>query len=593
MICDICAIGCRLAEDSHGACGKYTLKNGAITEIYPDRYLVACPISIETMPLLHFYPGGKFLQISTTGCNFDCPGCVSTVIVREMNHSSGALRHLSPEQVVAEALKYECLGITMLMNDPLASFQSFLRVAKCAREHGLLVCCSSNGYFSPASLAQIIPWLDGINIGVKGLDDASYRRCGAPSALPAFENIARLFAAGVHVEISSMYARGGEQELLELAGRIAAISPNMPLHIMRYIPLEEAVPESETSIREAEALQGQLKQTLNYVYLFNSPGTRALDSHCPDCGRLTYRRDFYGPMGAKLRISAEELPKSDACPDCGADLNIVGAARRALYQEGGFEGGYPFTRALELLESILLAMGVTSSRQVAAVWEDTLINQRLEKLHHEIQNLSASLEIINHCGEIAGLPQEASELVQYMRERMQRVMEFSKEAPTRPRVYYAMGKPLFCISGQRMENQLVETAGGRSVNRELTVKGRPGATISAEQLNALNPEVIFISAFISSSIEDFYASCREEGVDVEALRRGRVFCHPAAGWDFGSPRWILGLMYISNSLFPASARFDIMAEAREFYRRFYGLDFNSGTINRSFSKPSTEWRWHE
>lgn len=52
-------------------------------------------------------------------------------------------------------------------------------------------------------------------------------------------------------------------------------------------------------------------------------------------------------------------------------------------------------------------------------------------------------------------------------------------------------------------------------------------------------------------------------------------------------------MYISNSLFPASARFDIMAEAREFYRRFYGLDFNSGTINRSFSKPSTEWRWHE
>jgi cell division FtsZ-interacting protein ZapD len=26
-----------------------------------------------TMPILHFHPAAKFLQISTMGCNFDCP----------------------------------------------------------------------------------------------------------------------------------------------------------------------------------------------------------------------------------------------------------------------------------------------------------------------------------------------------------------------------------------------------------------------------------------------------------------------------------------------------------------------------------------
>ena len=61
-----------------------------------------------------------------------------------------------------------------------------------------------------------------------------------------------------------------------------------------------------------------------------------------------------------------------------------------------------------------------------------------------------------------------------------------------------------------MENQLVETAGGTSVNRNIDVKGRPGAGITVDQLNSLNPEIIFISAFISSSADDFYEECLQK-----------------------------------------------------------------------------------
>lgn len=591
MKCDVCAIGCQMKEGGRGACGKYELINGEIAELYPDRYLMVCPISIETMPMLHFYPGGKFLQISTTGCNFDCPGCVSTVIVKEIKHNSAALRHLTPEQVVTEAMAQDCLGIALLMNDPLASFQSFLGVARCAREHGLLAGFSSNGYFSPASLEKIMPWLDFVNIGVKGIDDASYRRCGAPCARPVFDNIERLHAGGVHVEVSCMYARGGRREVIQLAHRLAAVSETIPLHIMRFIPLEQTGPETEASIREAEELQRELLGILKHVYLFNSPGTRGLDSYCPDCGRRLYQRDFYGPMGARLRSLPEELPESSACPDCGRELNIRGPGRRSPFQEAPFQGGYPFTRALELLESMLLAMGVTDKGRVVDVWEDVLINRRLEELHHDAQNLAASLDIMRHCGDIAGCSEKARELIIYVRGKLHEVMEIRRQAKQNPRVYYAMGKPLFCIMGGRMENQLVEAAGGHSVNRELKISGRPGASITPAQLNALNPEVIFISAFISSSVKDFCQSCREEGIDVEALRNGRVYCHPSPGWDFGSPRWILGLMYISNVLFPETACFDIMAEAQEFYRRFYGLDFAGSSINRSFGKPAVQWRW--
>ncbi len=593
MQCDICAIGCEVFEGDRGICGKYKMQSGSMLEVHADHYLIVCSISIETMPMLHFYPGGKFLQISTTGCNLDCPGCVSTVLVKELSHDNTALFYRSPEQVVEEAIANNCLGIAFLMNDPLASFHTFLRVAKCAREHNLLVGCSSNGYFSETSLEQILPFLDFINIGFKGFDDASYRRCGAPSIQPVLENLRKLYEHGVHVEISCMYDKNNKQALLNLAQSLADISSDLPLLIMRYIPLEQASPDLEVSIRESEKVQRELQSILKYVYLFNSPGCDGLNSCCPTCGAMLYRRDFYGPMGAKLRTPHDKQLESNNCPICGDMINFRGTSRREAFKETAFQGGYPFTRALEMLEAMLLAMGVHDQRQVIAVWEDVLKNNRMEELHHDIQRLPSYLDTLLYCGEIAGCQEQALDLAGYIRSRVEVVTEVKDQAGTRPRVYYAMGMPLFCIKGERMENQLVEAAGGYSVNRELKIGGRPGERISADQLNALNPEVIFISAFISSSVDDFIAASQEDGIDVDALKTGRVYSHPAAGWDFGSPRWILGLMYISNMLFPSSNRFDIMAEAKEFYHRFYDLEFDPSSINRSFGKPHIQWQWQK
>lgn len=591
MKCDICEIGCRVPVESKGRCGQYINRAGEMIELNPDRYLVACPISIETMPMLHFYPGGKFLQISTTGCNFDCPGCVSTVIVKEMNPESAALISLTPEQVAAEAMANQCQGIAFLMNDPLASYHSFLGVARAAREKGLLMGCSSNGYFTEISLDKIIPYLDFINIGIKGIDDAAYHRCGAHSPQAVLRNIRKLVQQGVHVEVSCMLGQNGRDDIKALAHELAEISPDIPLQIMRYIPLEQTDPGLEASIREAEETWRELRGILQHVYLFNSPGTGGLNTYCPSCGEIIYQRDFYGPMGAKMLGGPEDIRQGNECPNCRSRFNLYGTFTREVYQEGAFQGGYPFTRALEMTEAMLVAMGVKDKAKVVKVWEDILVNNSLESLHHNLQRLPSYLATLLYFGEVAGCQEEARRLAAYMEDKLQYIREALARTQERPRVYYAMGKPLFAIKGERMENQLVEAAGGHSVNRELRIDGRPGETISADQLDSLNPDVIFISGFISSSIEDFYSFCREDGIDVAALRNGRVYCHPAPGWDFGSPRWILGLMYISSVLHPDLCYFDIMAEARDFYRRFYDLDFDVKAVNRSFGKPDIHWQW--
>ena len=92
-------------------------------------------------------------------------------------------------------------------------------------------------------------------------------------------------------------------------------------------------------------------------------------------------------------------------------------------------------------------------------------------------------------------------------------------------------------------------------------------------------------------MEDFYEECCKLGIDVEAVRNMRIYNHLAPGWDFGSPRWILGLLHIANILHPEIYQFDVIAEAERFYKEFYDMDFSLSDLNRSFSKPSSQWNW--
>ena len=136
MRCPVCERGCRLEPGKAGACGRYELQGEEVVELFPDRYLIASPISVETIPLLHFHPGAPFFQISTVGCNFECPGCIATVSAQEMRPDSAALRHIPPGIVVEMAAAAGARGIAFLMNDPLASYYTFLRVARLARPAG-------------------------------------------------------------------------------------------------------------------------------------------------------------------------------------------------------------------------------------------------------------------------------------------------------------------------------------------------------------------------------------------------------------------------------------------------------------------------
>lgn len=587
--CNICARECYIKEGAKGWCGKYTIKNGNLTEILPDSYLVICCISIETMPMLHFYPKGKFLQITTTGCNFNCPGCVSTVLVKELGTNNSALQYKTPGQIIEMAKQENCIGISFLMNDPLASYFTFLNVAKAAKQANLLVGCSTNGYFTENSSRQLAPYLDFINIGIKGFSDNDYKDCGGESIKPVLKSIKIFHELNVHIEISCTYKKDDDVSIKKLALWMEKSGYNIPLQIMRYIPLEGADPRLESTVSQAEKICQSLKEFISYVYLFNSPGTDFLNTYCPNCGSLLIERDFYGPMGAKVK---EIYLGSDCkCPKCKNYVPIKGLQTRADYKEKAFEGGYPFTRALEMIQAILIACGVDNLDDVVKVWVKMLEGDNMNHLHHDLQSIEQYILTVAKYAKHVGLDEKATELTSYMKEKVSEIKEKLKNVKNKPRVYYAMGKPLFCIKDERFENQIVTAAGGISVNKEIKGDGRPGFNITVEELNRLNPDVIFISSFLSNTTEDFYHDCVISGIKVNAVLSKRIFTHPYPNWDFGSPRWILGLMNIANILHPGIFKFDIYSEANNFYRLFYNIDFNPCCINLSFAKPTNNWQW--
>jgi pyruvate-formate lyase-activating enzyme len=585
--CEICARNCAIAEGSTGKCGKYTRRAGLIVEMAPDRYLLTCPVSIETMPLLHFYPKGKFLQITTTGCNFSCPGCVSNMLVEKIPMDSPALQHKSADEIVRQAQREGCMGITFMMNDPLASFFTFLEVAKKASAAGLLVGASTNGYYTPASAAVLAPYVDFLNIGIKGFADADYQCCGARSIQPVLDSIATFYDAGVHIEISATYKKGGDKSVEDFIAFLNEADYQIPLQIMRYIPLEDASLEMEPSVRETEAFCRKIQATRRDVYLFNTPGTECLHTACHQCGELLVERDFFGPMGAKVRKN--HVTESGLCPRCGGLVPLKGLGSRMEHTEKNFQGGYPFTRALEMVQAILFASGITDMADITRVWERLLEKDRLDSLHEDLQSLDSYMASITKFSAYAGVANRADELVRYMSEKVNLIQARLSTVTERPTVYYTMAKPLFALKGGRFENQLVTAAGGISLNKKVEGEGRPGLRIDVSALKALNPDVIFISSFFSNSTDDFQRECLALGLDIDAVRAKRIYTYPYPNWDFGSPRWILGLMYMANVLHPQLFQFDVFKEAQIFYRNFYDTEFRPEGLNRSFARPALDW----
>jgi len=559
-------MGCDIKEGGIGGCGMYVRKDNEIRERFPGRYLAAVDTAIESMPMVHYHPRGKFLQVCTVGCNFKCTGCVSEVLTDHFSAIEGTFQEMTPDDVIRKVLAESCIGIMFCFNEPTVSYFTFRRLAQMAKSKGLLVGCSTNGYMTQWALAGLIPVLDFVNVGLKGTSRDDYRMCGVTNVTPILRNLRALHESGIYIEVSAIYRKYGEPEICKTADFVASLSEEIPFQVMRFIPVGEATIDMEPSVREAEAVCGLLRKRLRHVYLFNTPGTDDLNSRCPDCGEKIMERGFFGPMCSNLFRY-----RRDGRCTCGYQLPIKGEIHDTRVRETGYFGGYRTINALNMIRSILAVLGVTEGPHVDSVMVRLLKADFIQELYDRLNHIDSYFNTVDYFAEFTGREARAVVFREYVSNRVAEIRDRAKGLEKRA-VYCSLGHPLIAMFKEKMESRLIEVAGGELTNSLIEREKRPGITISEEQFCRMNPEMIIISDATAWPVDDFISFCSERNLSPPAVVNRKVFSlYPFR--TSTNPDWILGLMRLANTIHPEAFCFDLQKEADEFYMKFYGIPF--------------------
>jgi iron complex transport system substrate-binding protein len=100
--------------------------------------------------------------------------------------------------------------------------------------------------------------------------------------------------------------------------------------------------------------------------------------------------------------------------------------------------------------------------------------------------------------------------------------------------------------------------------------------ISFEQIAVWNPDVLIVIDYretVDATVSALKKDARFAG--LACGKNGKILGFPQDwySWDQPDTRWGLGLLWMAKAFRPAEfARLDLIAEAREFYRLFYGFD---------------------
>jgi len=324
--CFVCAHNCFIPRNNYGICGvRKNIKDVLKVENYGKVASINID-PIEKKPLFHFLPGESTLSFGNYGCNFRCENCQNYEIsqVKDKQRDDGGFTfgsNFSADEIIYTAKENDLKIISATYNEPTISLEFVLEVMKKAKEEKMKNAWVSNGYMSSETIDLILPYLDGINIDIKSMDEGFYKkRCGA-SLKPILDNCEKLIKKGVWVEISTLIIPKVSDDmkmLEELAEFIYSRLGNfVPWHLNGFSPeiSWKMKDYKETEFEKLkEAYDIGKKAGLKYVYVGNVSDSGLEDTYCFKCGeKLIERKGYY----------VNRLDKASRCNKCESHIEGV------------------------------------------------------------------------------------------------------------------------------------------------------------------------------------------------------------------------------------------------------------------------------
>ena len=279
--CEICPKSCVLKPDQVGFCGGRGNIDGEIVALNYGRVTAIGLDPIEKKPLFQFHPGSHVLSVGSYGCNLRCPFCQNSTIsmeyqdewVEATGNYYSRYESIMPNKLVNLALSAKSkgnIGIAYTYNEPIIGYEYLWDSALLAREAGLKNILVTNGYCNEKPWQDLIPYIDAVNIDVKGFTQDFYHKVGGELEV-VMRNVESA-ANVVHVEITCLVIPGendSPQEMLAMSKWLASISPNIPLHISRFFPQYKMNEKPPTSKETIDNLATVAQERLKFVYKGN------------------------------------------------------------------------------------------------------------------------------------------------------------------------------------------------------------------------------------------------------------------------------------------------------------------------------------
>lgn len=273
--------------------------------------------NIERKPLYHFRPGSRALTLASPGCSFRCGYCQNYRLSQFGRHPEAAwsARPVDLENVVAEAEAADGI-IAFSYSEPTLAAELTLDLAKHGRDRKISLVWKTNGFITEEALTTIAPCLAAVNVDLKAANEESHRQLTGASLAPVVAAIKHLKNTGVWVEISTPLIPGfntDDASILAMAKLITSISPEIPWHLVRFMPdhLMRTLPPTSPALL-AHAARLAARADIQHVYVERALHEQGRNTLCPSCHSTFVRRGIW---------SLESSPNLDGrCPNCGFSI---------------------------------------------------------------------------------------------------------------------------------------------------------------------------------------------------------------------------------------------------------------------------------
>ena len=277
-VCKVCFRHCEIKEGGLGFCKARTCRNGMVVPYNYGKITSLALDPIEKKPLRRFYPGSMIISVGSFGCNIRCPFCQNSEISwsKEVADMAQIATYVSPEELVKIALRYQDqgnIGVAYTYNEPLIGYEYVRDCARLVKEAGMKNVLVSNGTAEPAILEEIIPYIDAMNIDLKGFSDEYYAGVLKGNRRQTMDFIEEAVKY-CHVELTTLIVPGENdsvEEMREISKWIASLKNgrSIPLHVSRFFPCFHMTDRKATDVKKVYELARIAREELEYVYTGN------------------------------------------------------------------------------------------------------------------------------------------------------------------------------------------------------------------------------------------------------------------------------------------------------------------------------------